>query len=116
MTDSQVTVLMGTAQGQNHVFHADITDSAIGGGTFTALTDLITSQGLQSLQGQTITRVMAWTEGKIGQGAGILIIDPQNTPLYSINCSRLEQVPPTWQTFNISPQLNWVIQAQTQAA
>ena len=116
MTATQVTIIMHTAQGQNHIFHSDITDSTIGGGTFTALTDIITGQGFQSLEGQTVTRVMAWTEGKIGQGAGILVINPQNTPMYSINCARLEVVPPAWQSCSITPALNWVIQAQTQAA
>ena len=116
MTFSQVTIMMHTTSGQNHISHGDITDSAIGAGTFTALTDLITAQGLQSLEGQTINRVMAWTEGKIGQGNGILVINPQNTPLFSLQCARLEIVPPSWQTCSITPSLNWVIQVQTQAA
>jgi hypothetical protein len=116
MTASQVTIIMHTTQNQNHIFHADVTDSGSGGGTFTALTDIITGQGLQSLEGQTITRVMAWTEGKTGQGAGILVINPQNTPMYSLNCARLEIVPPAWQSCSITPSLNWVIQVQTQAA
>ena len=81
------------------------------------MTDLITSQGLDSLQGQTITKVMAWTENVIGQGDGILIINPQNTPLKSIQVSQLEKVPPTWQNVSIGPiQLNWSMKVQTQAS
>jgi len=117
MTATQVTVYMRTSAGQNHIFHGDITDSTIGAGGFTALTDLITSQGLDSLQGQTVTRVMAWTENKVGQGSGVLYINPQNTPLVSINVAELEKVPPQWQDVNIGPiQLNDSLKVQTQAS
>lgn len=116
MTSTQVTVLAYTGT-QSHVFTGDITDSTIGGGTFTALTDLITSQGLDSLQGQTITQVMAWTENVIGQGDGVIIINPQNTPIHSIQVAQLEKVPPVWQTVSIGPiQLNWSMKVQTQAS
>jgi hypothetical protein len=117
MTATQVTVYCMTNSGQSHIFHGDITDSTIGAGGFTALTDLITSQGLDSLQGQTITRVMAWTENVIGQGNGVLILNPQNTPLTSINVAQLEKVPPQWQNVSIGPiQLNWSMKVQTQAS
>ena len=117
MTATQVTVYMRTSAGQNHIFHGDITDSTIGAGGFTALTDLITGQGLDSLQGQTITRVMAWTENVIGQGAGVLYLNPQNTPIYSINVAALEKVPPQWQNVQIGPiQLNDSLKVQTQAS
>lgn len=117
MTATQVTCYCYTSAGQNHIFTGDITDSTIGADGFTALTDLITSQGLASLQGQTITKVMAWTENVIGQGAGIVIVDPQNTPQASVPCSALETVPPNWENVNIGPiSLNWVMKVQTQAS
>lgn len=117
MTATQVTVYCMTNQGQNHIFHGDITDSTIGAGGFTALTDLITTQGLDSLQGQTITKVMAWTENVVGQGDGVLILNPENTPLTSIQVAQLEKVPPIWQDVSIGPiQLNWSMKVQTQAS
>lgn len=117
MTATQVTVYCMTNRGQNHIFHGDITDSTIGAGGFTALTDLITSQGLDSLQGQTITQVMAWTENVIGQGDGVLILNPENNPLTSLQVAALEKVPPQWQNVSIGPiQLNWSMKVQTQAS
>lgn len=120
MSLSQVTVYCYTNQGQHHIFHSDVTDSTIGGGFPNAnneLLDLITSQSIDSLEGQTITHVMAWTENVIGQGDGVLVINPQNTPLTSIQVAQLEKVPPTWQNVSIGPiQLNWVMKVQTQAS
>jgi len=117
MTTTQVTCYVSTSTGQSHIMQGDITDSTIGAGTFTALTDLITGQGLASLQGQTIVKVMAWTENVIGQGSGIVIVDPQNTPQASITCAALEKVPPNWENVSIGPiQLNWVMKVQTQAS
>lgn len=117
MSLSQVTVYCYTNKGQHHIMHGDITDATIGGGSFEALTDLITSQGIDSLEGQTITHVMAWTENVIGQGDGVLVINPQNTPLTSIQVAQLEKVPPTWQNVSIGPiQLNWAMKVQTQAS
>lgn len=117
MTATQVTVYAYTSAGQSHIFHGDITDSTIGAGGFTALTDLITSQGLDSLQGQTITKVYAFTENVIGQGAGVLILNPQNTPIGNFQVAALEKVPPMWQDVSIGPiQLNWAMKVQTQAS
>jgi len=117
MTATQVTCYAYTNRGQSHIFTADITDSAIGAGGFTEITDLITSQGLSSLQGQTIVKVMAWTENVIGQGCGIVIVDPQNTPVTSLEVAALEKVPPQWQNVSIGPiQLNWAMKVQTQAS
>ena len=114
---SHVTCYCFTSAGQSHIFTGDITDSTIGADGFTAITDLITSQGLASLQGQTIVRVMAWTENVIGQGAGIVIVDPQNTPVASIPVAALEKVPPNWESVSIGPvSLNWVMKVQTQAS
>ena len=117
MSATQVTVYAYTNKGEHHILHGDITDSTIGGGGFTALTDLITSQGLDSLEGQTITHVMAWTENVIVEGDGVLVIDPQNTPLTSIQVAQLEKVPPQWQNVSIGPiMLNWTMKVQTQAS
>lgn len=117
MTNTQVTCYVYTNRGACHIFHGDVTDSTIGAGTFTELTDLLTGQNLDSLEGSVITKVMAWTENVIGQGDGILILDPQNTPVASINVAQLEKVPPSWQNVAIGPiQLNWAMKVQTQAS
>jgi len=112
MTNSYVTVYAYTDKGENHIFTVDSTD-----GQFTANTDLITGQGLGSLQGQKIVKVMAWCEAFVTQGNGVVIVNPQNVPIASIPVAIMEQEVPAWQMVNIGPiDLNWVMKQFTTAS
>jgi len=111
MTTSYVTAYIYTATGGSYIYTAAATDDS-----YTALTDAITGQGLGSLQGQTITKVMCWVDNMISQGNGIIIVDPQNVPQSSLPVARIEDTEPQWQMVNIGPvDLNWVIEAYTSA-
>ena len=107
-----VTMNIYTNRGENHIFTVASDDSG-----FDELTDVITSQGLGSLQGQTITKVMAWTDNYVVQGAGVVVVDPQNTPQASIPVTRIEMDQPEWQMVKIGPlNLNWVAKVNTSAS
>jgi len=106
-----VTMNLYTSQGQNHIFTVASDDSG-----FDEMTDVITGSGLGSLQGQTITKLMAWTDNYVVQGNGIVIVDPQNTPIASLPVTRIEMNQPEWQMVNIGPlNLNWVMKVNTSA-
>ena len=111
MTASISTIYIYTDRGQNHIFTGSTTD-----GTLTALTDLITGAGLESLAGQRIVKVMTNVENKIGQGNGFLVVDPQNVVQASFPASRMESTIPKWQHVNCGPiDLNWAIKVNTLA-
>jgi hypothetical protein len=109
---SYVTAYCYTNRGENHIMTVASDDSG-----FDALVDAITSQGLGSLQGQTITKVMCWVDNYVTQGNGVIVVDPQNTPQSSIPVSRIEVGMPQWQAVNIGPiDLNWVAKVTTSAS
>jgi len=112
MTTSYVTAYIYTSTGGSYIYTAGTTD-----GQFTALTDAITGQGLGSLQGQTITKMLCYVDNYITEANGIVIVDPQNVPQASLPVARIEDTQPQWQMVNIGPvDLNWVIEAYTTAA
>jgi len=109
---SYVTAYLYTSAGQNHIFTVASDDSG-----FDALTDVITSQGLGSLQGQTITHALCFTDNYVTQGNGIVIVDPQNVPRASLPVARPDNTMPQWQQVNIGPiDLNWVAKVSTSAS
>jgi len=107
-----VTAYFYTNRGESHIYQVASDDSG-----FDALTDLITAQGLGSLQGQTIVKAMVWTDNYVLQGNGVLIVNPQNVPVISIPVARIEDTMPKWQQVNIGPiDLNWVCKVNTSAS
>ena len=112
MSNSIVTVSMMTNTGKEYIFSSDVTD-----GSFQEITDLITGSGLGSLQGQTIVKFMAHCENFVTEGAGVVVVDPQNTPIASIPDCQLEQNNPMWQDCSIGPiNLNWAMKVFSSAA
>ena len=112
MTTSTSAIYVYTDRGQHHIFQL------VGGtdGTLTAMTDLITGAGLESLAGQRIMKVMTMIENKVGQGNGILVVDPQNVPIASFPACRPEDQTPKWQMVNVGPiDLNWAMKINTLA-
>ena len=111
MTSRISTIYIYTDRGQNHIFTGSTTD-----GTLTALTDLITGAGLESLAGQRIVKVMTNVENKIGQGNGFLVVDPQNVVRASFPANNMEKTIPKWQHVNTGPiDLNWALKVNTLA-
>jgi len=107
-----VTAYLYTNRGESHVFTVASDDSG-----FDALTDLITSQGLGSLQGQTIVKALVFTDNYVLQGNGVVIVNPQNVPVISLPVARIEATQPQWQQVNIGPiDLNWVCKVNTSAS
>mgnify|MGYP003141491651 CR=1 FL=1 len=112
MTNSIVTCSMMTNTGREFIFSSDVQD-----GSFQEITDLITGSGLGSLQGQTIVKCMAHCENFVTEGGGIVIVDPQNTPISVIPVCQLEQNNPMWQDVSIGPiNLNWAMKVYSSAA
>ena len=112
MGTSTASIYVYTDRGQHHVFQA----VAATDGTLTAMTDLITGSGLESLAGQRIIKVMTMVENKVGQGNGILVLDPQNVVLASFPACRPEDQTPKWQMVNVGPiNLNWSMKVNTLA-
>jgi len=111
MSNSIVTVQMQTNTGQEFIFSSDVTD-----GSFQEITDLITGSGLGSLQGQTIVKAMAHCENYVTEGGGVVIVDPQNTPIGVLPIVRLEHENPDWQNVSIGPiNLNWAMKVFSSA-
>jgi len=111
MSNSIVTVGMMTNTGQEYIFSSDVTD-----GSFQEITDLITGSGLGSLQGQTIVKAMAHCENFVTEGGGVVIVDPQNTPIAVLPVCQLEQNNPMWQDVSIGPiNLNWAMKVFSSA-
>lgn len=107
-----VTANLYTNAGENHIFTV-----ASGDGAYVELLDLITGQGLGSLQGQTITHAQVWTDNYVIDGAGLVIVDPQNIPVASLPVTRIEENQPMWQSCRIGPiNLNWKAQVYTSAS
>ena len=113
MTTSYVTANLYTNRGESHIFSVAATD-----GQLNTLTDIITSQGLGSLQGQTIVKAMLFQDGAIYQGNGCLFINAQNIPVASLPVARIEKDGGVeWQNVNIGPiDLNWSCQVYPTAA
>ena len=77
--------------------------------------DVITGNDLgDSLQNQTITKVMAVCENFV-YSPGIVFVDNQNNVLGTVGAENPEQVSPTWQTVKIPVQLNYKCKVLTQA-
>jgi len=111
MTTQYATAYIYTDRGQNHIYTASVTD-----GTLTALTDVITGSGLEALAGQRIIKVMTNIEGRMGQGNGFLVVDPQNVIYASFAGCRAESQTPQWQHVNVGPlNLNWALKVNTLA-
>ena len=111
MTTTYATVYLKTSSGNDHIFSGAFND-----GTATDMTDIITGQGLTSLQGQSIVATMAWTDGYIGQGNGLLILNEQNTPVATIPVNRIEMQQPKWLPISTPTiRLNWALNVTTKA-
>lgn len=113
MTNTYISVMVYTNQGESRIFAVDATDST---STYVSLVDVITGNSLgDSLQGQTIIKAMATCENFV-YSPGIIFSDNQNNVVGSVAAQNPEQFQPTWQTVNIPVQLNWVCKALTQAS
>ena len=114
MSNTYISVMCYTNQGQSRVFAVDATES---NSTYGELVDVITGNSLgDSLQGQTIVKAMASCENFLYSPGGIVFTDNQNNCLGSVGASQVEQSQPQWQPVSINVQLNYKVKALTQAS
>jgi hypothetical protein len=111
MAASYTTVMCYTNTGQSRVFAVDSDDSTT---VYAELVDVITGNDLgDSLQGQTITKVMAVCENFV-YSPGIVFVDNQNNVIGTAGAESPELLPPTWQNVNIPVKLNYAVKVLTQ--
>ena len=113
MSNSYTAVMCYTNMGQSRVFAVDSTDST---SSYAELVDVITGNDLgDSLQGQTITKVMSVCENFV-YSPGVVFVDNQNNVIGTCGSESPELLPPTWQNVNIPVQLNYSVKVLTQAS
>ena len=114
MSNSHVGVMVYTNTGQHRVFAVDATDST---SSYAECLGVITGNGLgDSLQGQTIVKVMASCENFVISPGGIVCTDNQNNVVGSIGAANPEQNQPRWQEVRIPVQLNYKMKVLTSAS
>ena len=113
MTNSYTSVMCYTNTGQSRVFAVDSDDSTT---VYDELLDVITGNDLgDSLQNQTITKVMAVCENFV-YSPGIVFVDNQNNVIGTAGAESPELLNPTWQNVNIPVKLNYSVKVLTPAS